>query len=433
MSVLGVEYGCPYVLEGPDGMRIVFNDDTDEDFVGILGPESSGLDSADVREDATDATEEDGGHHGDFFEGRRPVVLVGTIIASSAKDRNEKTNKLKRASRALREDAILTWQPVGSPEVELRVRRQQPLRITKGFVKDFNMPLVAADIFPVGTTTHEESIEVKQQEKLEAGALDQSKEVGVSWDSLTPVKVSDNSRAKAPLNTILEKGVLTRPIAATTYGFALPSNSIIAGVRPSVERRKTGTETVKDNSLKLVVNDVYEGENQKNAAAWTTNDTVVSYGGASDTFGLPLTQAQVESTKFGFVITVNRGAEISETTAEIDHMSLRVYYMAESMTIENAGDAPAAPTLTISGPFDVPIEIENVTTEQKIVLDPPKLESGTLTIDFKNHTIMLNGETAYSWLQFGESEWFDLQPGENEIRFAGLHAGPKLTWQDTYL
>lgn len=158
MSELGVEYGCKYVLVGPDGTRVVFNDDTDEDFVGILSPDTSGLDASDVREDATDATEEDGGHHGDFYEGRRPVVLVGTIISTGPEDRNAKAAKLKRASRALREDATLTWQPEGGPEVELKLRRQQPIRITKGYVKDFSLPMVAADIFPKGTTTHTETI-----------------------------------------------------------------------------------------------------------------------------------------------------------------------------------------------------------------------------------------------------------------------------------
>ena len=153
-AALGVEYGCPYVLTGPDGTRVVFNDDTDEDFIGILSPESSGLDAPDVREDATDATEEDGGHHGDFFEGRRPVVLQGTIIATSAKQRNERVAKLKRASRALRRDATLEWEPSGGAKVELKLRRQQPLRVTKGYVKDFQVGMVAADPFPKGRAVH---------------------------------------------------------------------------------------------------------------------------------------------------------------------------------------------------------------------------------------------------------------------------------------
>lgn len=136
----------------------VFNDSTDADFVGILSPESSGLDSADVREAAVDATEEDGGVHGDFFYGRRPVVLQGTVIASSVADRNEKVAKIKGASSALRGDATLTWKPTGATsEVGLNLRRQQPLRVTKGYVKDFQIPMVAADIFPKAVTPSDKS------------------------------------------------------------------------------------------------------------------------------------------------------------------------------------------------------------------------------------------------------------------------------------
>lgn len=149
MTSLGVEWGAKYTLTGPDGTVVVFNDSTDPNFIGVLSPESSGLDSPDVREDATDATEEDGGHHGDFFYGRRPVVLQGTIIASSATQRNERVDKLKRATNALRGDAILKWAPLGGPSngVELKLRRQQPLRVTKGYTKEFQAPMVSADAY----------------------------------------------------------------------------------------------------------------------------------------------------------------------------------------------------------------------------------------------------------------------------------------------
>jgi virginiamycin B lyase len=149
VSEIGVEYGAVYELIGPDGTRVVFNDSTDKDFVGMLSPESSGLDSPEVREDAQDSTEADGGVHGDFFLGRRPVILQGTVIATSKLDRNKKVAKIKRAGgKALREDAILSWKPEGAEEkVRLRLRLNQPLRFTKGFVKDFFLPMVSADAY----------------------------------------------------------------------------------------------------------------------------------------------------------------------------------------------------------------------------------------------------------------------------------------------
>lgn len=154
MSDLGVDYGVPFVLEGPDGTRAVFNDDSDEDYVGILGEESSGLDSAEVRENAQDATEADGGVHGNFYYGRRPVILAGTVVADSLSDRRSKITKLKRASNALREDSSLTWEPPSGPEVALSLRRQQPIRVTGGVVKSFQVPLVSASAFIESVATH---------------------------------------------------------------------------------------------------------------------------------------------------------------------------------------------------------------------------------------------------------------------------------------
>lgn len=148
----GPQWGIPYTLTGPDGAIAVFNDDTSPYYVGMLSPESSGLDSADVRENASDQVEADGGIHGNFYYGRRPIVLQGNIIASSAVERNERIARLKRASNAMREDAILTFEPDGGLESFVKVRRQQPLRITKGWAKEFQLPLVAADPRIYGTT-----------------------------------------------------------------------------------------------------------------------------------------------------------------------------------------------------------------------------------------------------------------------------------------
>lgn len=435
MSALGVEYGCKYVLHGPDGTRAVFNDEKDEDFVGILGPESSGLDSADVRESAWDAVEEDGGHHGDFFDGRRPIVLQGTIIATGAKDRNEKVNKLKRAARALRSDATLTWQPIGGPEVTLLLRKQQPLRITKGFVKEFQLPMVAANPFPHGTALNEKifDFEVKQQDKTMANSYSQSGE-GVFWDSLKPgLEKSDDVWSKAPQIIAEEKAAITKLLSLKDWKFNFPNDSRIVGVRPTIERHCSGVEAaVKDETVKLIVGGVLEGENQKSSEAWPfTTDAVKAYGGASDTFGLTLTQTQVENAEFGIGVSALRGGLTS--SALIDNISMRVYYMSDYLVVTNIGDAPAKPIISITDKFEVPIKIENITTGKNIVLKPTGALSGALVLDFEARSIKLNGTSVYSWLQFTESDWFNLEPGENKIRLIGSKSSVIISWYDTYI
>jgi len=141
----GPQYGVKYTLTNPDGLRCVFNDPGDADYVGWL-TNISGLDSPDVREAADDLVGDDGGIHGSFYYGRRPVVLEGGIDSRPDNmERNIRLTRLARASNAMRSDSSLRWMPDGGVEQEIKVRRQQPLRISGGYNKTFQLSVVAAD------------------------------------------------------------------------------------------------------------------------------------------------------------------------------------------------------------------------------------------------------------------------------------------------
>lgn len=141
----GPQVSAKYTLTGPDGTRAVFNDQTDRDYVGMV-QQITGLDSPDVRESADDLVQMDGGIHGDFFYGRRPITLNGIILnPGSADNRNRRMTKLMRASNAMRQDATLAWILEGGYEQFVSVRRQQPLRIIGAWQKEFQLAVVAAD------------------------------------------------------------------------------------------------------------------------------------------------------------------------------------------------------------------------------------------------------------------------------------------------
>ena len=379
-AALGVEYGCPYVLTGPDGTRVVFNDDTDEDFIGILSPESSGLDAPDVREDATDATEEDGGHHGDFFEGRRPVVLQGTIIATSAKQRNERVAKLKRASRALRRDATLEWEPSGGAKVELKLRRQQPLRVTKGYVKDFQVGMVAADPFPKGRAVH-----------FNGG------------------------------NNALITGLSSpRDVAVDSTYIYYADESIGAIGRAKLD----GTEP--NNKFISVPGQVY---------GVVVNSTYIYWTDATNkTIGRANLDGTEPNNEFILLTNESRGTTVNATYiywGELTTKSVGRAPLGQSSPT-NAGDAPAYPTIKIYGPGST-FKLENATTEEFILLEGVELKEGEyFEIDFKNHTIKKNGTTyAYNALVFASSNWWALEPGKNNIVVTGGTA--EVEWQDTYI
>lgn len=139
------EINAKYTLTGPDGTIAVFNDTADPNYVGVL-TEITGLDSPDVRESAEDLVEFDGGVHGSFYYGRRPMTLTGIMLnPATVAERNLRQQRLSRASDAMRGDATLTWQPSGEPQQYVKVRRQQPLRVTGAWQKQFQLAVVASD------------------------------------------------------------------------------------------------------------------------------------------------------------------------------------------------------------------------------------------------------------------------------------------------
>lgn len=147
-----------YTMTGPDGGVAVFNDPTSPNYVGAL-EEITGFDSPEVRENADNLVQMDGGIHGDFFFGRRPITMSGKVInPADAADRNTRLNNLARATNAMHGDATLVWTPDGGEQVFMKLRRQQPLRITGGWVKDFQAAMVAADPRIYSTTLYSSSV-----------------------------------------------------------------------------------------------------------------------------------------------------------------------------------------------------------------------------------------------------------------------------------
>jgi hypothetical protein len=104
-------------------------------------------------------------------------------------------------------------------------------------------------------------------------------------------------------------------------------------------------------------------------------------------------------------------------------------------TATNAGTAPCAPTLTITGPIEGPL-IVNQTTGAQLEYDITLTATDTLVIDCQAGTVLLNGTdraytaTAASW----PPRTFAVAAGDNTIALRALSASPgnglDLTWRD---
>lgn len=147
---IGVEHGLKYTIVGPDGTRAVLNDTTDADFVGFLTPRDSGgvtgLERANVRENADTLPDADGGVHGIFRRDRLSFTLQGIIPPDTGTDSwVGRQAKLLRATDALASDATLQWTPSSAPAVQVAFRAQQPTRITGARPKQFMVAGVSQD------------------------------------------------------------------------------------------------------------------------------------------------------------------------------------------------------------------------------------------------------------------------------------------------
>ncbi len=106
------EIGAEYALtNAANSSAAVFNNQFHPLYSGML-TEVSGLDSPDVRESAEELAQADGGSHGYFYFGRRPIVLNSRIFGhTSIVARNIMMDRIRRASLAMRSDSVLSWKP----------------------------------------------------------------------------------------------------------------------------------------------------------------------------------------------------------------------------------------------------------------------------------------------------------------------------------
>lgn len=90
------------------------------------------------------------------------------------------------------------------------------------------------------------------------------------------------------------------------------------------------------------------------------------------------------------------------------------------VTVTNAGTVTAYPVLELYGPCTNP-RIENQTTGGALVFSNLTLADGEMVeIDTRERTIFLEGDelqSRYDRLDFAESSWWALAPGDNSVRF----------------
>lgn len=107
---------------------------------------------------------------------------------------------------------------------------------------------------------------------------------------------------------------------------------------------------------------------------------------------------------------------------------------SNAVQILNAGSFPTRPHVRIDGPVTNPYII-NETAGKTLQLTYTLPAGEYLDVDFADRTVMLNGTASRYYVKSGD--WFELAPGNNDIRFGvGSTSGAPtavMTWRDAWL
>src|SRR5690606_7277820 len=87
-------------------------------------------------------------------------------------------------------------------------------------------------------------------------------------------------------------------------------------------------QTVRDDTIQLVVGGARTGDNKSTAASWSTSEEIVSFGGTTDVWGLSLTPADVNASDFGVALRLVQSLSMQ---ASVDAVELRVVYEVSTL------------------------------------------------------------------------------------------------------
>lgn len=145
-----------------------------------------------------------------------------------------------------------------------------------------------------------------------------------SWSLTSNITASDGAFSTC---NGMGNGTQTHYLKATNFGFSIPSKTVIRGIVARVAYSGgVGNPPPTDTIVKLVKGGSVVGNNKALGTSLTAETPTINtrdYGSSLDDWGVNLTSSDVNSSNFGFVISVTG---TGSTAFGFDYMSLTVYY-----------------------------------------------------------------------------------------------------------
>ena len=148
------------------------------------------------------------------------------------------------------------------------------------------------------------------------------------WSNPTNAEVSDNVYATSIIPANIA-GTSSNYLKATNFGFNIPINSNINGIKVEVEKKADSSSGGgQDKAVRIVKGGVVGSTDNSDLTHWTTTDTYFIYGSAFYLWGEIWTPADINNSLFGFAISVGRYSSLYSvnSTQYVDHIRITVYY-----------------------------------------------------------------------------------------------------------
>lgn len=167
--------------------------------------------------------------------------------------------------------------------------------------------------------------------------------IGITdWYNTNNIIGNTTSRAGVGLLS----GDISKYLKALNYGFSIPINSTIDGIKVEVEK-DGNVDYSQDNSVRIVKGGSITGDDKANTDAWKGpfQQEYVAYGGETDLWGETWTANDINNSDFGLVFSCKNTSASTFFHSAVYNIRITVYY-TESSTITGVQSITGINTIT---------------------------------------------------------------------------------------